>query len=136
MKTVTDQERHATTLDKNGLPLTRDFKETVRARLRRDPEFRRELLKEALRCMLDGEAVVGRMLMRDYIIGAMGFSELARRTGKRRESLMRMFSHKGNPQANNLFAAIKAMADHEGIEMDVECKRKRAEEATAVDIAA
>ena len=31
------------------MPLTRDFKETIRARAERDPKFRKELLREGVR---------------------------------------------------------------------------------------
>ena len=35
------------------MPLTRDFKETVQACVRSDPEFRRALLKESVDCLLE-----------------------------------------------------------------------------------
>ena len=44
------------------MPLTRDFDETVRARARRDPEFREGLLQEAVGALLDGEVEVGKAL--------------------------------------------------------------------------
>jgi hypothetical protein len=34
---------------------TRDFKETVRARLALDPKFRNELLREGIECVLTGD---------------------------------------------------------------------------------
>src|ERR1700731_4940568 len=37
------------------MPLTRDFKETIRVRVQRDPKFRKELLREGLEAMLSGE---------------------------------------------------------------------------------
>ena len=37
------------------MALTRDFKETVQARVRSDPEFRERLLKEGVECMLAGD---------------------------------------------------------------------------------
>ena len=41
------------------MPPTRDFFETVRERARDEPEFRKALLKEAVRCMLNGEVEIG-----------------------------------------------------------------------------
>ena len=44
------------------MPLTRDFDETVKARVRRDPEFREGLLHEAVGALLRGEVEVGKAL--------------------------------------------------------------------------
>ena len=44
------------------MPLTRDFNETVKARARRDPEFREGLLREAVRALLRGEVEIGKTL--------------------------------------------------------------------------
>ena len=35
--------------------LTRNFKETIQARIERDPTFREELLKEGGECLLSGD---------------------------------------------------------------------------------
>lgn len=47
------------------MALTRDFKETVQARAKRDPKFRTALLKEALDCFLTGEVEIGKSILRD-----------------------------------------------------------------------
>ena len=47
--------------------LTRSFKETIKARADRDPEFRAALLREAAELLLAGDVETGRALMRDYI---------------------------------------------------------------------
>ncbi len=44
------------------MPSTRDFDETVKARVRRDPEYRVGLLTEAVDALLDGEVEVGKAL--------------------------------------------------------------------------
>ena len=38
------------------MPLTHDFKETIRARAQRDPNFRQALLREAVECVINGDA--------------------------------------------------------------------------------
>jgi DNA-binding phage protein len=88
------------------MALTRSFKETVKARVERDPKFRASLLQEAVEQMLAGDMETGKAVMRDYINATMGFERLARETGTPAKSLMRMFSPKGNPRANNLFSVI------------------------------
>ena len=72
------------------MALTRDFKETVRARVRSDPEFRERLLKEGVECMLAGDIDTGKLVLRDYINATLGFSELGELTQKQPKSLMRM----------------------------------------------
>jgi len=91
------------------MALTRSFKETVRARVERDPRFRAALLKEAVEQMLAGDVETGKAVMRDYINATVGFERLARETGTPAKSLMRMFSPKGNPRADNLFAVISRL---------------------------
>jgi DNA-binding phage protein len=88
------------------MALTRDFKETVQARARRDPAFRQALLQEAVTTMLDGDLKTGKAVLRDYINATIGFEELGRATGTPPKSLMRMFGPRGNPQASNLFAVL------------------------------
>ena len=44
------------------MPLTRDFNETVKARVRRDPEFREGLLDEAVGALLRSEIEIGKSL--------------------------------------------------------------------------
>ena len=48
------------------MPLMRDFKQTVQARIERDPAFRDELLREGVECLLSGELDTGKAILRDY----------------------------------------------------------------------
>ncbi len=43
------------------MSLTRDSKETVRARLERNPNFRTELLREAVEAMLEGDMATAKL---------------------------------------------------------------------------
>jgi hypothetical protein len=88
------------------MPLTRDFKQTIQARIARDPAFGRELLREGVECLLAGELDTGKSILRDYINATIGFEELGVLTGKSPKSLMRMLGPSGNPQAQNLFDVI------------------------------
>ena len=49
------------------MPLTRDFKETVRARAQCDRAFREGLLNEGFECLLAGDVDAGKIVLRDYI---------------------------------------------------------------------
>jgi len=81
------------------MALSRDFKETVKNRIERDPAFREELLKEGIECLLVGDMDTGKAILRDYINATIGFDALGTVTAKSPKSLMRMFGPKGNPQA-------------------------------------
>ncbi len=103
--------------------LTREFKETIRARVQRDPAFREELLKESLECLLSGDVDTGKALLRDYINATIGFEELGNLTDKSPKSLMRMLGPKGNPQARNLFEIIGHLQNREGVHFEVRAVR-------------
>ncbi len=107
----------------NAMPLTRSFKETVRARVERDPAFRAALLIEAVEQMLAGDMDTGKAVLRDYINATVGFEKLARATGTPSKSLMRMFGPRGNPRASNLFAVIRQLQKVSGIRLGVAAGR-------------
>ena len=71
--------------------LTRDFKDTIQARVKSEPAFREELLREGVECLLTGELGTGKAVLRDYINATIGFEDLADLTQRSSKSLMRMF---------------------------------------------
>ncbi len=99
--------------------LTRDFKETIQARVERDPTFREALLKEGVECLLSGDVETGKAVLRNYINATIGFEALGGLTDKSPKSLMRMFGPKGNPQARNLFEIIDHLQKREGVHFEV-----------------
>jgi DNA-binding phage protein len=74
---------------------------------RKDIAFREAMLKEDVDAMLAGDVETGKSILRDYINAAVGFGRLSEVTHIPAKSLMRMFSPKGNPRADNLFQIIK-----------------------------
>jgi hypothetical protein len=110
------------------MPLTRDFKETVKARAETDVEFRRALLVEAIELLLGGDVETGKSLLRDYVNATIGFRELGSLTHKGSKNLMRMLSPGGNPTANNMFAVIASLQKQEGVRIglraETECRRQ------------
>ena len=101
------------------MALTRDFKETVRARVARDPKFRKELLREAIECMIAGDLATGRTILRDYVNATVGFTGLAEATHIPSKSLMRMLGPSGNPRADNLFEVVTFLQQREGVRFQV-----------------
>jgi hypothetical protein len=57
------------------MALTRSFRETVQADIKRYPAFRRLILAEVLKCFLAGEVTLGEELLRDYINATIGFTK-------------------------------------------------------------
>ncbi len=102
---------------------TMSFKETIRRRAQRDPEFRGELLKESIQCLLSGDVDTGKTVLRDYINATIGFDELGALTNKSPKSLMRMLGPNGNAQARNLFEVIGCLQKKEGLRLEVRSVR-------------
>lgn len=96
------------------MPLTRDFKDTVKARAQRDPAFRRGLFEEAIEAFLSNDTKTGKLLLRDYVNATVGFEQLGEELHKSPKSLMRMLSQQGNPRADNLFAVVGHLREKEG----------------------
>ncbi len=101
------------------MAITRSFKETVQARVARDPAFRRALLQEAVQTFIAGDVDTGKTILRDYIKATGGFEELAEATGTPSKSLIRMFGPSGNPQARNLFGVIAHLQRRAGMSLTV-----------------
>ena len=55
------------------MALTRDFKQTVVARVERDPAFAKALLDEAATLFLSGEPETARLILRDLVNATLGF---------------------------------------------------------------
>ena len=99
--------------------LTREFKETVQARITRDRKYRKELLREGVECLLAGDLDTGKAILRDYINATVGFEKLSRLTGRPAKSLMRMLGPKGNPQARTLVEVIGHLQRVEGLQFEL-----------------
>jgi len=109
------------------MPLTRDFKETIQARVKRDPKFRKELLREGIESMLAGDFGTAKTILRDYINATIGFTELSEATHIPSKSLMRMLGPAGNPRADNLFEVVSFLQSREGVRFRVQAAPGRAE---------
>src|SRR6266481_3297349 len=101
------------------MALTRDFKETIQARVKRDPGFREALLREGIENFLAGDVETGKIILRDFINATVGFTKLSDVTRRSAKSLMRMLGPTGNPQACNLFEIVAYLQRAEGIRFEV-----------------
>jgi hypothetical protein len=105
------------------MALTRDFKETIRARVKRDPGFRKALLREGIENFLSGDVETGKIILRDFINATVGFTKLSDVTHRPAKSLMRMLGPRGNPQARNLFEIVAYLQHAEGVRFEVRSAR-------------
>ena len=96
------------------MPNTRSFSETIQAGLATDREFRRALLSESIACILAGDPETGKIVLRQYVNGTIGFPSLSEALGRSPKSLMRMLSTTGNPQGRNLFEIVAYLQKAEG----------------------
>jgi hypothetical protein len=101
------------------MALTRDFRETVQADVKRDPAFRRGILSDAMESLLAGEVALGKELLRDYINATVGFPKLAVQTKIHAKTLHQMFGPNGNPTARNLFEIVAYLQRSEGVRFEV-----------------
>lgn len=108
------------------MPLTKLFKDTVKARVERDPAFRVALFKEALSAFFEGDSTLGKSLLRDLINSTIGFEGLALEMNKPSKSLHRMLAPSGNPTMENFFQVIHAIQKNEGMDfqLNVSIKKK------------
>src|SRR5260370_31848289 len=97
------------------MALTRDYKETVVARIKRDSRFARALYAEAMSALLEGETTEGLSILRDLVHAEITFKELARQTGLGEKTLHRMLNRTGNPTARSLGMILKSIAMDLGI---------------------
>jgi len=99
------------------------FQREIRARVKRDPDFREALLREGIECFLSGETETGKIILRDFINATVGFTKLGDVTRRSAKSLMRMLGPKGNPQARNLFEIVAYLQRAEGVRFEVRSAR-------------
>jgi DNA-binding phage protein len=92
-----------------AMALTRDFKQTILARTKRDPKFRQALFTEALNAYLTGDTATGKATLRDLINATIGFEQLAHEVKKPSKSLHRMLGPGGNPNTENFFGIVSAL---------------------------
>src|SRR6266571_8885231 len=99
---------------------TRDYRETIIARLKRDREFAALFYAGAVEILLEGDTAGALSRLRDLVHAQITFKELARQTGLGEKSLHRMLNRNGNPTVRNLGVIVKNIAEDLGIRPRVE----------------
>jgi hypothetical protein len=101
------------------MALTRKFKETVQLRVKKDPEYRKELLLEATNSFLDGDIDTGKTLLRDYLNATEALPSIARELSLDEKSIRRMIGPSGNPTLKNFINLLGACKKREHLELKV-----------------
>jgi DNA-binding phage protein len=105
------------------MALTRNFRETVQARVKSDAAFRKGILSDAIESLLSGELALGKELLRDYINATVGFPKLAAHTKIHVKTVHQMFGPNGNPTARNLLEIVAYLQRAEGVRFEVRSTR-------------
>src|SRR5258708_35807865 len=85
------------------MALTRDFRETIQADIKRDPAFRRGILSDALESLLSGEVALGKELLLDSFNATVGFPKLTVHTKIHIMTYHHMFCRIGNTTNHILY---------------------------------
>lgn len=104
------------------MALTREFKETVQARVHSDPRYREALFTEALNAYLAGDAATGKAILRDLVNATIGFEGLSEEVKKPSKSLHRMLAPNGNPSAENFFGIVAALQKRTRVRLKVSAR--------------
>ena len=99
-----------------------NFRNTVAARVRRDPRFREALFTEAINAYLGGDTTGGKAILRDLVNATVGFEELAAEISKPSKSLHRMLAPRGNPSTENFFGIVSALQKKARVKLRVTAK--------------
>ena len=91
------------------MALTRDFRETIVAKIQRDPKFHQTLFTEAINAYLSGDTATGKAILHDLVNATIGFEALAAATKKPSKSLHRRLAPCGNPNTENFFDIVNAL---------------------------
>lgn len=105
------------------MALTRDYKQTIKERAERDPNFAASLMNEAVVLFLNGEPETARLILRELVNSTIGFEELAEKLDKSSKSVHRMLSLKGNPTMDNLTNIFSILQDTLDFQIEVKLSK-------------
>ena len=100
--------------------ITRDYKISLRERVKSDPKFAASLMNEAVSALVHGEPELARTLLRELVNASVGFDTLAAELGKPDKSIKRMLAQNGNPTMNNMTNILMIL--QKKLKLDVEVK--------------
>ena len=117
------------------MELTRSHRCTIRERLRRDPELRKEMLLAVVECLHGGEISIAKSILLDCVAVITGFERLGALMGKSEASLREMLHPDYDTCANDIFEIIHHVSKHEGLRLEVSAQLADAAEQVSSDTA-
>ena len=105
------------------MALTREYRETVVERLRKDQRFTAALFAEALTALTEGDKTTTLSIFRDLVHAHISFRRLAEETGFDEKALHRMLSERGNPTMENLGCLIQRIEQDLGLSTNIAAQR-------------
>ena len=101
------------------MALTREYRETVIERLKKDKKFTAAVFAEAISSLVEGEKTTTLSILRDLVHAHISFKVLAEETGFDEKGLHRMLSNRGNPTMENLSQLIHTIEKDLGLTLEV-----------------
>lgn len=105
------------------MALTRNFKQTIVARIEREPAFAEAMLYEAATLLLNGKPDMARLVLRDLVNATVGFEKLALKISKPSKSLHRMLNKEGNPSMNNIATIFNVVRKSLGVKIHAQAEK-------------
>lgn len=105
------------------MALTREYKETVVKRIKKDPKFTAALFSEAVSAFLDEDRELAFSILRDLVHAHISFKKLAHETGFDEKALHRMLSSRGNPTTSNFSKIIHAIKEDLNLTTNIKTRR-------------
>ena len=100
------------------MPLTHDFKETIRNRAQSDLDFRQALLREAVECMINGDLETGKAVLRLRQCDRW-ISRPRKAYAHTSQELDAYARTEGSPSAANLSSILTALQTAEGVHFEL-----------------
>ena len=100
--------------------LTRDYQETIAARIGADPSFAQALLEEAAALYLLGQTNTAKAALHTLVTATIGYERLAAQLAKPHRSLQRMLSRSCRLTMRNLAAIFQTLKD--ALHVDLQAK--------------
>lgn len=101
------------------MALTREYRETVVERLKKDREFTAAVFSEAISAFIEGDKTTTLSILRDLVHAHISFKVLAEQTGFDEKGLHRMLSSRGNPTTENLSLLIHTIEKDLNLRLEV-----------------
>lgn len=113
------QERQEITM-----ALTKKYRETVVARIKKDPAFTAALYAEAISSLVEGDKATALSIFRDLVHSHISFKKLAQQMDMDEKSLHRMLGSGGNPTMENLVHLMHVVENDLNLSIQVDAKIK------------